>query len=555
MSGSDEHLHQNQASISRRGLLKAGAGAAVLGTVGVRSLLGAGTATAAVGTGAAAERGLASTVPATGGLLRVGMLAEPPSASIANPWQWNGVIGLARLGQFLNKLTEYGRTDGYAVPSLATSWEPMNGSARNWVVKLREGVTFHNGKPFTADDVVYSFNKILDPETAATPQSTLAAVLDPSGMTKVNDHEIEFALKVDYATFGNILSAQSFIIPDGWESTDAEPSAPGTGPFIVTNFEPGRVTEFARNPNFWDGPRPYVDEMQFISITEESARVGALLSGEVDIAHNLSAASIQTIEGRDDAVPFISNVAHSLKLVMASRRDPFTELKVRQAFRLIVDRQAMIDQAVAGYGVLGNDLMCPFDPMYASELPQREQDLDQARSLLEEAGMAGMEVTLDTAAITPGAVETAQLFAQHAQEAGVTVTINNTPADNYFSDTGPWMNTAFFSSEDGDFTIDQAYSLFYSSDGPYNETQSPAENMPYTEDWNDRIVAANGELDEAKRKELWLDIQTIEYENGGLILPVFNNPLDAISSKVSGLKPHWRRELGFFQFLDVSLES
>ena len=161
--------------------------------------------------------------------------------------------------------------------------------------------------------------------------------------------------------------------------------------------------------------------MQFISITEESARVGALLSGEVDIAHNLSAASIQTIEGRDDAVPFISNVAHSLKLVMASRRDPFTELKVRQAFRLIVDRQAMIDQAVAGYGFVGNDLMCPFDPMYASELPQREQDLDQARFLLEEAGMAGMEVTLDTAAITPGAVETAQLFAQHAQEAGVTV--------------------------------------------------------------------------------------------------------------------------------------
>ena len=446
MSQSDEHLHQDESGISRRRLLKAAAGAAVLGTAGVRSLLG-GTA-AAAGPLAGAEalgRALPSTTPATGGLLRVGMLAEPPSAQLTNPWQWNGVIGLARLGQFLNKLTEYGPTDGYAIPSLAESWEPRNGSAREWVVKLRQGVTFHNGKPFTADDVIYSFIKILDEETAATPRSTLTAVLDPSGITKVNDHEVEFALKVDYATFGNILSAQSFIIPDGWEPNDAEPFAPGTGPFMVRNFEPGRVTEFERNPDYWDGPRPYVDEMQFISITEESARVGALLSGEVDIAHNLSAASIQTIEGRDDAMPFISNVAHSLKLVMASRRDPFTELTVRQAFRLIVDRQAMIDQAVAGYGFLGNDLMCPFDPMYASELPQREQDLDQARFLLEEAGMEGMEVTLDTAAITPGAVETAQLFAQHAQEAGVNVTLNNTPADNYFSDTGPWMNTAFFS--------------------------------------------------------------------------------------------------------------
>ena len=344
-------------------------------------------------------------------------------------------------------------------------------------------------------------------------------------------------------------------MPDGWEPSDAEPYIPGTGPFMVTSFEPGRVTEFTRNPDYWDGPRPYVDEMQFISITEESARVSALLSGQIDIAHNLSVASIQTIEGRDDALPFISNVAHSLKLVMASRRDPFTELKVRQAFRLMVDRQAMVEQAVAGYGVVGNDLMCPYDPMFASELPQREQDLDQARFLLQEAGMEGMEVTLDTAAITPGAVETAQIFAQQASEAGVTVNLNTTPADNYFSDTGPWQNTPFFSSEDGDFTIDQAYSLFYSSDGPYNESQSPAENMPYTEDWNARIVAANGELDEAKRKELWLDIQTIEYENGGLILPVFNNPLDATSSKVVGLEPHWRRELGFFQFLNVSLES
>ena len=133
--------------------------------------------------------------------------------------------------------------------------------------------------------------------------------------------------------------------------------------------------------------------------------------------------------------------------------------------------------------------------------------------------------------------------------------INTSPPDNYFSDTGPWMNTPFFSSEDGDFTIDQCYGLFYSTTGPYNETQCPDPKQPYAADWDARIAAANAELDEDKRKALWVDIQTIEYENGGLILPCFANTLDALSSKVHGLKPHWRRELGFFQFKNVWLDA
>ena len=377
--------------LSRRDVIRGAASAAAVGAVAAV----AGPRSVQAWTARATRQ--VATTPREGGLLRVGMLAEPPSASISNPWQWNGVIGLARLGQVLEKLCEYGSEDGQAVPALATSWEPM-GSADAWQVKLREGVTFHNGKPFTADDVVYSFLKILDEATAATPRSTLANVLDPDGITRVGDHELEFHLKVPYATFGNILSAQAFIVPDAWETSAEQPLAPGTGPFKLTSFEPGSVTKFARFDGYWGDGLPHVDEMQFLSIAEESARVNALLSGQVDVAHNMSPASIRSMEGRDDVTPFISDVAHSLKLVMASQRPPFDDVRVRQAFRLIVNRQEMVDQALSGFGVVANDLMCPFDPMYASDLPQREQDIDKAKSLLAEAGAEGLEVTLDTAA-------------------------------------------------------------------------------------------------------------------------------------------------------------
>jgi peptide/nickel transport system substrate-binding protein len=518
-------------------------------------LIGAGALAGATALGLTGIGRAAAADPVRGGRLRVAMLGEPPSSALNNPWGWNSVLGLARLVQVLEKLTEYDAKNGQAVPQLATSWEPKGNSADTWVVKLRQGVTFHNGKTFNADDVVYSFQQILNPETQSSPRALLSTVLEPTGITKVNDYEVEFKLTKPYATFGNILSANMFIVPAGSAVAAEAPYFIGTGPFIIKSYKPAELTVFVRNENYWDNPRPYLDELHFLSVADESARINALLAKQVDVAHNMSAATIRTLDSYPDVKPFVSDTAHSLELIMASRRPPFTDVRVRQAFRLVVDRQEMVNQAVSGYGVVGNDLMCPADPMFASDLPQRVQDIDKAKWLLKEAGMENMSVTLETAAITPGAAESAQIFARQAKLAGIDVKVNNSTPDNYFSATGPFQNAPFFSSEDGDFTIDQCYALFYSTGGSYNATQAAAQDMPYTENWDKMIVEANSTLDDTKRRELWHEIQSIEYENGGLILPLFAKPLDAIASNVQGLTSHWRRELGFFQFENVWLSA
>ncbi len=523
-------------STTRRGLLVGVAAAAALAAV--------------EGPTALARSRVSDAIPRHGGVLRVGFLAEPPTASITNPWQWNGVIGLARLGQVMEKLTDFGPKTGAAIPQLATSWEP-SGSAQVWRVKLREGVVFHNGKPFTADDVIYSFQKILDPTTKASPRSVLANVLaqDGSGMKKIGPHEIEFRLTMPYATFGNILANQMFIAPAGWVSTASDPYVTGTGPFKIQSFQAGTVTVFARNSDYWDGSKPYLDGMQFISIVDESARLNALLSGQADVAHSLSPASVRAMSGKSNVKPLISKTAHWIPLVMAAQRPPFTDVRVRQAMRLIVDRPEMIKKALSGYGSLGNDLISPFDPMYAKDLPQRHQDLDKAKFLLKQAGKSGLQVTLNTSAITAGALESAQVFARQAKGAGVKVTISNSPPNNYFDTV--WQRKPFFYDENGDFTIDQGQALFFSSKGPYNETQFPPAGRPYSKRWDQLIANANATLNPSKRKALWEHIQKIEYDEGGMIIPFFANPLDGLSSKVQGLKSHWRRELGFFQFKNV----
>lgn len=550
MNGSDpqQQTDVSRSEPTRRALLLgvgALAGAGALGLSSCASSTQPKSSTSAAG----------SATPRRGGQLRVAMLGEPPSSSLTNPWSWNSVLGLARLQQVLEKLTDFDSKDGQAVPMLATSWEPTGSSADTWRVKLRQGVVFHNGKPLTADDVIYSFQQILNPATASSPSSLLSTVLAPTGITKINDGEVQFKLTRPYATFGNMLSAQMFIVPAGSKPSPAAPYFIGTGPFKIQSYTPGGRTVFTRNDQYWNHPYPYIDELQFLSVADESARINALLSHQVEAAHNMSAATIRTLAGRADVKPFISDTAHSLEIVMASHRPPFTDVRVRQAFRLIVDRHAMINQAISGYGVVANDLMSPADPMYAKDIPQRTQDIDKAKSLLKQAGQENLKVTLETADITPGSVESAQVFARQAQLAGVTVKVNISPPDDYFSATGPYMRAPFFSSEDGDYTIDQIYSLFFSSKGVYNETQAPAAGMPYTASWDKMISDANAQLDEAKRRQMWHDIQSIEHENGGLILPMFAKPLDALSSTLHGLKPAWRRELGNFKFLNAWLST
>jgi peptide/nickel transport system substrate-binding protein len=208
---------------------------------------------------------------------------------------------------------------------------------------------------------------------------------------------------------------------------------------------------------------------------------------------------------------------------------PFSDVRVRQAMRLIADRQQLIQQALSGQGRVGNDLYSPFDPAFNKDLPQRKQDIAQAKSLLKQAGQSDLRVQLVTAPVFQGIVEAAQVLAQQAKAAGVTISVRKVDSGTFYGDN--YLKWPF--AQDFWFTRTYLGQVAQGSlkNSPFNETH-----------WNDPqftklIAQARAELDEAKRTELLKEAQKLEYDKGGYIVWSFSNQVDAFSAKLGGFQP------------------
>jgi peptide/nickel transport system substrate-binding protein len=218
------------------------------------------------------------------------------------------------------------------------------------------------------------------------------------------------------------------IVPVGFD-----PAKPvGTGPFRRNTFTPGDRSSFTRFDGYWRGDQPYVDELVIIDYPDDNARVTALLDGTVDAIDNIAQSRADAVKAAG-ANLLVSETGSWIPFTMRVDTAPFSDVRVRQALRLIVDREEMVNRALNGQGRPGNDLYAPFDPAYARELPQRRQDIDQARSLLRQAGQDSLAVELKTSSgIGAGAVEAAQLFAKQAAAAGVTVRVDTVDSATFY---------------------------------------------------------------------------------------------------------------------------
>ena len=251
-------------------------------------------------------------------------------------------------------------------------------------VRLRDGVEFHHGKTMTPADVMFSLAKVTDPKKPGSGGTELAKFLDLKNSKIVDQKTILLQLSAPYAVLDQLLAEYTVgILP-----TDFDVSHPvGTGPFTYQRFVPGQLSQFNRFDNYWDGPA-FVDELIIYDFADDAAKVNALLAGQVQSIDNLPSYVVNTID-QQGASPLISETGAWVPFTMRVDVAPFSDVRVRQALRLIVDRQQMIDQALNGFGILGNDLYSPFDPVFASDLPQRVQDIDQAKSLLDAGGPVG----------------------------------------------------------------------------------------------------------------------------------------------------------------------
>ncbi|MGW4539566.1 ABC transporter substrate-binding protein [Streptomyces chartreusis] len=388
---------------------------------------GAATALALTGCGGSDESATSDGAPRRGGRLRAAFAGGGASETL-DPHLASLFADAARAKALFDKLADYG-ADLSARPRLAERWE-SNKSLDRWQVTLRKAV-FHDGKPVTAEDVLYSYRRIADPKQAFRAKASLEPIdLDASRAT--GERTIEFVLKRPTAEFPNVLAAfGAYVVPENATEFDDRPI--GSGPFRFVSFAPGRSAVFRRFDDHWDGA-PLLDEIEFVVANEESARVGALLGGQVEYAHELNPTTARAHEGGGQIEIVRLRNSAMQAFCMKTDRAPFDDERVREAFFLIADRQELVDGALSGAGEVGNDLFGKGYEYYAADLPQRTQDLDRARALLKQAGAENLKVTLDTSAVAAGFTEAAGIFRDQAAKAGVTIDVRTGSKDSYWSD-------------------------------------------------------------------------------------------------------------------------
>jgi peptide/nickel transport system substrate-binding protein len=518
------------------------AGGIVLGGGGLLAACGGEDSAESAGetAGAAADTGAAATGPRKqGGVLHIGCGGGGKASDTLDADNNVGnEVDIARTRQLYDTLYDRG-ADFHLVDELAEETE-FNATGDEWTVRIRADVEFHDGKTVTADDLIFSITRNFDPALPFSNYKVPLSFLDiENGITKMDDRTVRFTLPEPTAIFKERMGFP--IIPVGYDGDNPV----GTGPFKYKSFTPGQESIMDAHTNYW-GEGPYVDQVIITNISDDTARVNALIAGQVHAINALPYAQIPLVEGNDDLAVLRARAGTWRPITMRVDAAPFDDVRVRQAFRLIVDRPQMLEQAIGGNGRIANDLYSPVDPCFASELPQREQDLEQAKSLLKSAGQENLQVTMVTAPVNAGVVEMSQVFVTQAAEAGVTVTLNQIDPGTFYGDQ---YLKYVFAVDYWTFTLPYLQQAVQ-ADGPggtFNETHfaDPEFGRLFNE--------AMQELDDDRRCELIHEMQQIQYDIGGYIIPYYPDNIDAYSSELVGMIPYETGvSLGGWNLKDVS---
>ena len=520
-------------SLSRREFLGS------LGAAGVA--LGAGSVLAACGgaTSPSVTTTSSTNTPKRGGTLRAGLSGGTSSDTLDGENQINN-IDYARCAQLYDPLVGF---DENARTKLVLAEEiTPNATATSWTIRIRKGVTFHNGKDVTADDVVYMFQYILNPKVPAIGAVSLQPV-DVSGVRAIDKYTVVVPCHTPFATLVDTLVNYTYnVIPVGFD-----PKHPvGTGPFKYESFTPGVQSVFTRNPDYWQTGLPYVDSLVISDFPDETSQINALLAGQVDVIDLLSFESIAAVKAGGMTVSTAAGGGWN-PFTMRVDAAPFNDSRVTQAFRLIPDRPQMLDLVFGGHGLVANDLFSVWDPVYDSAIPQRTQDIDQAKFLLKQAGHENLTIELVTSDLAQGVISTAEVFAKQATAAGVTVNIRQVSVtDFYGSNYLKWIFAQDYWYYDPYFPQVGLANLPTSG---FNETHY--ENPRYLSLYSQALKT----VDETKRKEIAHEMQQLFFDTSGYIIPYFSPTIDAHSPKLGGVKEsRLGVSFGFFNFKEMWIE-
>ncbi|MDX6563782.1 MAG: peptide/nickel transport system substrate-binding protein [Gaiellales bacterium] len=484
-----------------------------------------------------------ATTPKRGGTLQVGLVGGSAASEQLDPnTSTVSSLDLARHQNVFSKLADFD-AKGKVYPQLAASFEP-NKSATSWTIKLKQGVTWHDGSPLTADDVVYSLQRVLDPANKLSSASGNLTMVDPSKIVKVDATTLTIGLKQPWSDLPTQLGQRYLAIVKNGTKTFTADTLVGTGPFKLAGWTAGTQTTLKAYSGYFESGKPYLDTVVLNGIDDPTARLNALLSGQVQAMEFVDPSQIKVLKASSSAMPLISTGGGWTPIVMNTKVGPFRDVRVRQAMKLLADRTKLVKVAEQGFASVGNDLFAIHDPLYNSSLGRRKYDPEKAKFLLKQAGHSDLKVTLDSSQATPDMLSSALLFAQSAKAGGVKVTVKKHPVDSFWS--AVYGKSAFTHSSWG---YRPFFPQWLQSFQAFNKEETNWTNAKA----NKLVQQAVATVDDAKRTDLAHQAQAIQWKEGGYIIWGFQQRLDGVSKSVQGLKPSPINPLGWYGFKDAWL--
>ena len=458
--------------------------------------------------------------PRRGGRLRIGISGASTTDSIDPAAAFDMMSQTLVYGTLGNSLVEIDH-ENKPRPELAESWD-SSADAKKWNFKLRKGVEFHNGKTMDADDVIHSLNHHRGEDSKSPAKVMLKSIEE---IKKEDKYSISFVLKSPNADFPYVLSDYHLVIAP--VSSDFKDGI-FSGGYILQKFEPGVRSFATRNPNYFKSDRAFFDEIESVGINDVNARTNALKTGQIDVMNQCELKTIHLFKRMKGIQVIRQDGFKHYTFAMQCNTAPYDTNDVRLALKYGIDREQMVKTILRGYGSIGNDHPISAASRYhASELPQRQYDPDKAKFHLKKAGIAETTFKLHAAeAGFVGAIDAAVMYKESAARAGINIDVVREPNDGYWSNVWmkkPWC-AVFWG---GRPTEDMMFSTAYAADAAWNDTSWQHKRF------NELLVTARGELDEAKRRAMYVEMQSIVRDEGGVVVPMFAADLAATSDKVA----------------------
>jgi peptide/nickel transport system substrate-binding protein len=498
------------------------------GTLSRREFLGRVSAlgiTAALSPALFSKAALAAT-PKKGGRFRMGMGGGSTTDSL-EPATITDAFCQNLTWQLRNNLVEVDYK-GNPLPELSESFESTPDAAQ-WTFKLRKGIEFHNGKTLDAEDVIDSIQYHRGKDSKSAAKALLEAITEIKADGK---NTVIFKLDGGNADFPFILAAYHLTIqPAGTRGAEFAKGI-GTGPYQLVSFEPGVRAFVKKNPNYWKQGRGHFDEVETISIADFSARTNALQTGQVDAINKCDLKTVHLLKRSPNIQIIRTTGTRHYTMPMRCDVAPYDNNDVRLALKYAVDREQMVKLILRGYGKVANDHpIGPSQQFYASELPQREYDPEKAKYHMKKSRIGDHVFKLHAAdAAFGGAVDAAALYKESAAKAGIKIEVVREPNDGYWSNVWmkkPW-STCFWS---GRPTADWMFSTAYSADAKWNDSFWKHDRF------NKLIIEARAMLDKKKRREMYVEMQKIVRDEGGVVVPMYADYMAATSKKVKFENP------------------